>query len=95
MKKLLLGAVLATAVSCASADTAASATVIRDCTGTYLRIDAKDYLVCNESLLKPYATNSAVSASYSKVTECKELEGKMVCMMYHENEGTIRITSIK
>ncbi len=94
MKKLLLGIACATLISCATADSNANAIVIRDCTGTYLRIDSKDYLVCNESILKPYATNSAVTASYNKITVCKEHEGKMVCMMYHENEGLIRITSL-
>lgn len=94
MKQLLFASAFATVLSCATADSKKNATVIRDCTGTYLRIDSKDYLVCNESVLKPFATNAAVSAKFNKITECKEHEGKMVCMMYHENEGLIRINSV-
>lgn len=82
-------------ISCSVAKKSSNATVIRDCTGTYLRMDSKDYLVCNATVLKDVKTGSAVNAVFSKTDKCPELEGVMVCMMYHKNEGTIRIDSFK
>lgn len=81
--------------SCASTKTDQTATVTRDCTGTYLRVSGKDYLVCNTDILKNYKEGQQVIATFSKVKDCPEFDGTMVCMMYHENEGTIRIKSVK
>lgn len=73
----------------------AEATVVRDCTGTYLRINSNDYLVCNSGVLKDYQEGSKVKANYSKTTYCPEKEGQIVCMMYHENKGMINIHKIE
>ena len=87
-------AILALTFSCASIKTTGNALVVKDCTGTYLRIEGKDYLVCNSDMLKNYTEGSKVRASFSKVKDCPEFNGKVACMMYHENEGTIRIQSL-
>lgn len=69
--------------------------VVKDCTGSYLRTAGKDYLVCNESKLANFQSGATVNASYKSVTNCKEHENKIVCMMFHEHAGIIEITAIK
>ncbi|TXF79162.1 hypothetical protein [Chryseobacterium sp.] len=75
--------------------TAEKATVIRDCTGTYLRMDKKDFKVCNNAVLKNYKEGVEVTVKFAKTDSCPEFNDKAVCMMYHENEGTVRISEVK
>lgn len=73
-----------------------TAEVVRDCTGTYLRTaEKKDYLVCNAVMIEKFAFGSKISAVWQKTDSCPDLDGKVVCMMYHENEGKIRINRVK
>ncbi len=67
-------------------------TVIRDCTGTYLRFDGKDYHVCNLEKLETFPDNAAVTASFRKVDSCTD---NAACLMFHENEGWVEITDIR
>jgi hypothetical protein len=71
------------------------ASITRDCTGTYIRIQDKDYLVCNINSVAEYNEGDKVKVSYKVVTDCPEKEGLMVCMMYHENEGMVRILKVR
>ena len=71
-------------------------TVVRDCTGTYLRVgENNDYLVCNSDALKEKKDGEKVSIVFVYTKECAERDGKIMCMMYHENKGMIRVKSIK
>jgi len=71
-------------------------TVVRDCTGTYLQKDGKDYLVCNLEKVKNFADGTKVTASYKRLKECKGSGiDQIVCLMYHQNEGWIEVTDIK
>lgn len=81
--------------SCAANFQNQKATVVGDCTGKYLRIAGKDYQVCNTDLLNNFKNGSTVTATFEKIKNCPEFEGKISCMMYHPNEGIIRIKSIK
>lgn len=94
LKSALAVAGLALMTSCSVFNVKSTATVVKDCTITYLRIDKKDYLVCNADVLKNYQQGSTVSATYKKVQKCPELDGRIVCAMYHEKAGNIRIQSI-
>ncbi|WP_228410898.1 hypothetical protein [Chryseobacterium taklimakanense] len=85
---------LALMTSCSVSNVKSTATVIKDCTGTYLRINKEDYQVCNADILKNHQQGSTVSATYRKVQKCPELDGRIVCAMYHEKAGNIRIHSI-
>ncbi len=85
---------IALLLSCATAGLGKTATVTRDCTGTYLRMDSKDWLVCNADILNKYKEGATVSAKFVKTDECPEFADKIFCMMYHENEGLIRITDL-
>jgi acyl-coenzyme A thioesterase PaaI-like protein len=82
-------------VACAGVTEGQKATVTRDCTGTYLRVEGKDYLVCNAAILKNHKEGATVTAKFAKTESCPEFDGQVVCMMYHENKGTIRISEVK
>ena len=71
------------------------ASITRDCTGTYVRIHDKDFLVCNINSVAEYNEGDKVKVSYKMVADCPKKEGSVVCMMYHENEGMVRILKVK
>lgn len=66
--------------------------VTRDCTGTYLQINGKDYLVCNDDKLEGYAEGEYVTAKYKEVNDC---QSGVVCYMLHLHEGVIEIIGVK
>ena len=72
-----------------------SVKLVRDCTGTYLRFNEKDYKVCNLNKVSDYSDGQMVTASFRKSDQCTDKsQPDMVCMMYHENEGWIQVTDI-
>lgn len=83
--------------SCATVhDRLQTGTIVRDCTGTYLRVaENEDYLVCNSEILESKKDGEKVSLVYDYTKECKERDGKIMCMMYHENKGMIKVKSVK
>ena len=83
--------------SCATVhDRLQTGTIVKDCTGTYLRVgENEDYLVCNSDILASKKEGEKVSVVYDYTKECKERDGKIMCMMYHENKGMIRVKSVK
>ena len=71
-------------------------TVVKDCTGTYLRYNSLDYQVCNLSMVSSYNDGDVVDATFNQISTCSDTsQNVIICMMYHENEGWIEITSIK
>ena len=97
MKKLLLitiVAIILTLFSC-KRETNKTMTVVRDCTGTYLRMDGKDFQVCNIGKLSLFSTGTTVNATFKKIDNCKRLEDMVVCKMLHPNEGLIEIVKLK
>ena len=79
--------------SCATVS-GVEAIVVRDCTGTYVRIDEKDYLVCNINLLEKYNEGDTVRVRFSRIDKCPELDSAITCMMYHQNEGMVRLKKV-
>ncbi|MES2799405.1 MAG: hypothetical protein V4638_05265 [Bacteroidota bacterium] len=73
------------------------AKVVRDCTGVYVRIDEKDYLVCNKSKLVNFENGDLVLVKSNETDNIDECEGKndIVCMMYHEHAAVVTVSSIK
>ena len=69
-------------------------TVVKDCTGVYLRFNAKDYQVCNEEKLDSYSDGTELDIVYQNITSCPSLNNKIICMMYHAREGWIEVKSI-
>jgi hypothetical protein len=71
-------------------------TVERDCTGTYLRLDGKDYQVCNLEKVSSFSDGATVIATFKKINECKgSAKDAIVCYMLHANEGWIEVDKIK
>lgn len=68
--------------------------VIRDCTGTYLQYDEKDYHVCNADVLLAYDSGDEVNASFEKIDDCNQ-NGQITCEMFHQNEGWIKVTEVE
>ena len=70
-------------------------TVAKDYTGIYLRFNNNDYHVCNTEKLTSFQNGDTVIATFKKIKDCTGSEkGKIICMMYHENEGWIEIEKI-
>ena len=67
-------------------------TVVRDCTGTYLQFNGKDYNVCNLEKVSSFPDGASVIATFRKIKNCTS---RTVCLMYHENEGWIQVEKIK
>ncbi len=71
-------------------------TVERDCTGTYLRLDGKDYQVCNLEKVSSFSDGTTVTATFKKIKECNgSAKDGIVCHMLHGNEGWIEVEKIK
>jgi hypothetical protein len=73
-----------------------SATVVRDCTGTYLRINEKDYQVCNPEKVAAYSDGTTVTARFKKIKECNgSARDGITCKMFHQNEGWVEVEKVK
>jgi len=94
MKNSLIILFLAVLTMSCTKRNGAEASVTRDCTGTYIRILEKDFLVCNINKLSDFNEGDKVQVSYKLESNCPEMDGRMVCMMYHENEGMVRILKV-
>jgi hypothetical protein len=68
-------------------------TIIRDCSGTYIRWNNKDYHVCNYEKIADYADNLVLTVDFYKISSCNDTSA--VCELYHQNEGPVFIKKIK
>lgn len=95
MRNLIFAALLiCTAASCKKQDLE-SITVVKDCTGTYLRYEGKDYQVCNIEKLMSYSDGEMVHANFRKIEKCNGTAmDVIVCFMLHPNEGWIEVERI-
>lgn len=86
MKRFLpISFVIAGFLTSCSPTSFTSMTVIRDCTGTYLRKDSVDYPVCNVNELAGISDGTTVRISYEmhqKDRWCQAQES-VHCMMVH------------
>ena len=73
-----------------------NATVIKDCTGTYLRMQGKDYKVCNIEKTSSLRNDINISVTFKKLTEC-DGSGNLgqICDLYHKFDSWIEIETIK
>jgi hypothetical protein len=74
-------------------DKCKNAIVIRDSTGTYLRINDRDYKVCNLENLSKVKNGRYVRITYRKTNEC--IEKNNACYTVHPHEGMIEVMKIK
>lgn len=84
-------------LSCATVhDRLSTGTIVRDCTGTYVRLgENEDYLVCNSDILASKKDGEKVSLIFDYTKTCAERDGKIMCMMFHENKGMIRVKEVR
>ena len=77
-------------------DLTKNATVIKDCTGTYMRLNGKDYKVCNIEKVSSFQIGITVLVSFKKLKDC-EGSGNIVstCYLLHQFESWIEIKNIK
>lgn len=68
-------------------------TVVKDCTGAYLRFNDKDYQICNIEIVEDFENGVKVEASFEKIDDCENIWA--ACFMMHENEGWINVTKIE
>ena len=62
-----------------------NATLIKDCTGSYVHINDKDYLICNTELIENIETGTKLSIIYQKTENCA-VSSPTLCELYHKNE---------
>lgn len=66
--------------------------VVKDCTGSYLEVNGKDFGVCNIERLERYADRDAIHAKFILLNECTAAAVRVpVCEIYHSHEGRIQI----
>ncbi|MFK5878218.1 MAG: hypothetical protein QM478_01845 [Flavobacteriaceae bacterium] len=69
--------------------------IIRDCSGTYIRMNEMDYKVCNDKTLVDFENETILNLSFIDVNKCRLPENIAVCMLYHEHVGSVRILEIR
>lgn len=75
-----------------------SATIIRDCTGTYLRWNDADYYIVNDERTKAFGHNEVVKVTFKDVTKNADqmtFNNESNCMLYHAIEGFVEIKRIE
>jgi hypothetical protein len=94
MKQVVFVALLSVVLTACSSINGVQAIVVRDCTGTYIRVSEKDYLVCNNDLLEKKQTGDTVRVRFQSIQNCPRLDTTIVCMMYHEHHGLVKLKKV-
>ncbi len=69
--------------------------IVRNCSGTYVKIDEQDFQVCNAEALEKFDDGESVDIEYEDVEKCENKEGVAVCMLYHPHEGYVFVNQVK
>lgn len=69
-------------------------TIVKDCTGVYLRDNSRDYFVCNDEILESYSAGDKVKVTYDELEECFGILETPSCEMAHIYESKIEVTEI-
>jgi hypothetical protein len=95
---LTLGAILTVCtltISCKK-ERNIEATIITDCTGTYLRINSKDYKVCNLEKTENFTHGQTIEVTFKKLEDCNGSGNlQSVCYLYHQFDSWAEIIKIK
>lgn len=70
------------------------AEVVGDCTGLYLRVDNKDYKICNEEAMEGFISGTTIEADFKKIKDCPAQDTLIRCELYHEYASWIEVTEI-
>lgn len=93
---LLFGGLVVTSCTSIIPESSESGTIVRDCTGTYVRFAGKgDYLVCNDWLVKDRKEGEVLTFVYAFSKDCTHKRDVATCRLFHENKGKIQIKSVR
>lgn len=73
-------------------------TVIKDCTGVYLRFYNNDYTVCNLDKVSSFPDGAKVKATFKKINDCSDPgQTAFVCRMVHSPrpKGFVNVEKIE
>lgn len=72
------------------------AMIYKDCSGSYIRMGAKDYRVCNFKTIAGYKTGDVVNVSFRKVKDCESRDWEpIICELHHPYESNIYLTEVR
>jgi hypothetical protein len=98
ISKLLVVSLVLLLVSCSKENVLKEAQVSTNCTGTYLIIEDKAFLVCNEQTLSEYKHGDKIRVKFNVIenNECSKIGYKpSACYMYYHFDEMIRINKLK
>lgn len=98
LKHFLLpaGLLIALFISSCYRNDMAPVEVVKDCTGTYVKMGESDYKVCNVEKLDSYENGTAVLISYELMDSCDNPNlPPTFCELYHPYEGWVNITELE
>ncbi len=71
-------------------------TVVRDCTGTYLRHNMTDFRVCNPAVIQYVEAETSIEVNFEKVNSCRTpAEDTVFCDLYHKHDGMVEILNVR
>ena len=71
-------------------------TVVRNCTGTYLKWDGKNYQVCNLEQVSGFEDGASLKATFKKIKTCNgSAMEQITCKMLFPHEGFIEVIKVK
>ena len=71
-------------------------TVVKDCTGVYIRSNEKDFKVCNYEILNPYSDGSVLKVNYNGLESCPATTDSVAtCLMLHPTEGKVHVNKVE
>lgn len=70
-----------------------SVIVVRDCSGTYLKVDGKVYFVCNPDKIASVLDGSELLVTYTPCSECTDRQTH--CLILRPYESCFTITNYK
>ncbi|MCP4440315.1 MAG: hypothetical protein GY810_15325 [Aureispira sp.] len=75
-------------------DTFKNIVVVHHCTGSYLKIEGKNHLICNKEVVNNYKDGAIVTAEVDYITweDCDNTWA--ACMMEFPYEGVIQVKTI-
>ena len=73
-----------------------TASIIKDCTGTYVRFDGNnaDYMVCNPHLLNSFSSGTRATITFRSTGKCT-MTPDPKCRMFHESKGNVTILKVE
>jgi hypothetical protein len=91
MKNLIFGLFILSLASCANVEEI-NAVVIKDCSGTYLRQNNVDFLVCNTEDFEMYEGGERINVKFKDIYQCKDTTTK--CIWYHPYAKSVKVKKI-